>query len=269
MEPSELRSPPDTPVEAVEDALADLWDADYGPGVLAEVAPDLTWGISGAPAPFLNFAARVRLPGVEADARLAALSARFEARRVPFGFYVTPLSRPADLPDRLERLGLSLISTAPGRAVSLEGGLREPPVVPGLEVRRVLGAAALAQWARVLPEATGAAFLEPAMASLNARAVEREDSPWRLYVGRLGGKAVGTSSVFLGPRVVGVYTVSVLPSARGRGVGAALTAAPLLEAARDGHRVAALLSSPLGLPVYERLGFEVACEVRLYGRAVA
>jgi hypothetical protein len=45
---------------------------------------------------------------------------------------------------------------------------------------------------------------------------------------------------------------------------AAITLAPLLAARAQGYRAGVLLSSPLGLPVYRRLGFERCCAFNLY-----
>lgn len=64
--------------------------------------------------------------------------------------------------------------------------------------------------------------------------------------------------------VAGVFFVDTDPDWRRRGVGAAMTAAALREAAQDGARSAVLDSSPLGLSVYRRLGFRTVGEVRLF-----
>ena len=88
-------------------------------------------------------------------------------------------------------------------------------------------------------------------------------TPWRMVLGRLSGEAVGTNIIFNGAGVVGVYGIAVSPSARGKGIGAALTLKPLLEARdKDGYRYSVLFSTEMGAPVYRRIGYRMT-DVRI------
>jgi ribosomal protein S18 acetylase RimI-like enzyme len=65
--------------------------------------------------------------------------------------------------------------------------------------------------------------------------------------------------------VAGIYGVSTLPEARGRGFGAAITLQALLEARKAGERYAVLFASALGAPVYRKLGLhETPCRIGRY-----
>ena len=88
--------------------------------------------------------------------------------------------------------------------------------------------------------------------------------PNRRWVARLGGVTVGTSSIFLGAGVAGLYNVTTLPEARGQGIGAAVTLAALAAARDAGYHVAVLQASPMGFPVYARLGFREVCRIQSY-----
>jgi len=88
-------------------------------------------------------------------------------------------------------------------------------------------------------------------------------TPWRMVLGRLNGEPVGTNIIFNGAGVASVYGIAVPPSARGKGIGAAITLKPLLEARdKGGYNHAVLFSTEMGAPVYERIGFRMT-DVRI------
>jgi len=64
--------------------------------------------------------------------------------------------------------------------------------------------------------------------------------------------------------VAGIFAVSTLPEARGRGIGTALTVAPLVDAREAGYRVGTLQASDMGYPIYRKLGFQDVCQYNLY-----
>ena len=83
-------------------------------------------------------------------------------------------------------------------------------------------------------------------------------TPWRIFVGYLDGKPVATNMLFNGGGVASVYAVAAIPSARGKGIGGAITLKPLLVAReQDGYIYGVLFSTEMGIKVYERLGFRM------------
>jgi hypothetical protein len=78
----------------------------------------------------------------------------------------------------------------------------------------------------------------------------------RLYLGLLNGKAVGRSTMFYSSGVAGLYNVLVLPEFRNQGIGTALTKVPLINALEMGFQISTLQASPMGEPIYRRIGFE-------------
>ncbi len=85
---------------------------------------------------------------------------------------------------------------------------------------------------------------------LPARALEVER--WHHWVGYLEGQPVATASAYLNVGHVHVEYVSTVESARGRGIGRAITA---VATGLDTSLPAMLIASDAGRPVYERLGY--------------
>ena len=81
---------------------------------------------------------------------------------------------------------------------------------------------------------------------------------WVRMVASMRGKVVGQSVVFLTPGdcgVAGIYHVGVVPRARNKGIGKAVTLAACLYARDMGFRYAVLNSTDIGKPTYHKLGF--------------
>jgi GNAT superfamily N-acetyltransferase len=81
---------------------------------------------------------------------------------------------------------------------------------------------------------------------------------WMRFIASHRGKVVGQSVVFMttGPfGVAGIYHVGVVPRARGKGIGKAVTLAACLYARQKGYRYAVLNSTHAGRHPYGQLGF--------------
>ncbi len=82
----------------------------------------------------------------------------------------------------------------------------------------------------------------------------------QLFVGYDNDRAVSTSFGMTYGRTVNIFNVATLPDHRGRGYGAALTMAAAIAGRTAGRDRACLQSSPMGRPVYERLGFRTVVQ---------
>lgn len=87
----------------------------------------------------------------------------------------------------------------------------------------------------------------------------------RAWLAYDGGRPVACASLWMAGGVGMVGWVAARPEARGRGFAAACTATVTNRALEMGADVVSLQASPMGEPVYRRLGFEELFSYRLLG----
>jgi ribosomal protein S18 acetylase RimI-like enzyme len=170
---------------------------------------------------------------------------------------VGPADQPGDLGTTLEVIGLERAETELAMALPLDELPGRMPSVPGLEVRRVAGAAELDRFA----ELSAANWTPPdpnviAFYRLAAGALLRPDSPQWLYVGYLEGVPVATAEAAVAEGAAGLYNISTRASYRGRGIGSMMTWRPLRDALARGCDLGVLQAAPEGVSIYRRLGFK-------------
>jgi GNAT superfamily N-acetyltransferase len=155
----------------------------------------------------------------------------------------------------LQAHGFRFDDSVPGMALDLDLLAAGRSLPAGLEIQSVEETAALNTWIDIFAE--GYPIPESMKAPLLALLADLGlGLPLRHYLGFLDGVPVATSTLYLGAGVAGVMFVATLPAARRRGVGAALTLAPLYEARQLGYHAGVLQSSEMGYPVYRQLGFQ-------------
>lgn len=221
------------------------------------------WSIGGSPIDYHNCVVGADLEPAEADTVVAESARLMRERGVPGCWHVGPSMRPADLGERLLRAGFRYGGEEPGMAVDLR--LVPHRELADLHVRRVRDKGELSVWARTLARGFGegareADWVEEVYGRLGFAA----NGLWRHYLGFTDGEPMATSSLFLGGGVAGIYFVMTVPEARRQGIGAAITAAALHDAAAHGYRIGVLAASAAGRRVYARLGFAEYCRFDLY-----
>jgi GNAT superfamily N-acetyltransferase len=226
--------------------------------------PNPLWFETGAAMPGNNGVVRATFAPGEIDRGIETILRPFRARSMPLTWWVGPTTAPGDLGKHLQEHGFTHDRDMIGMAMDVRE-LHEP-ASPALEltVERVRDEKTLAQWYDVLltgfPISYNRKFLD-LMATISLDT----DEGWHHYVGRVDGEIVTISSLILGAGVAGLYNLTTLPHARGRGIGALMTV-KTFHAARDvGYRVGTLQTTyPNALRMYHRLGFEVYCKIGIY-----
>ncbi|HEU5205749.1 MAG TPA: GNAT family N-acetyltransferase [Candidatus Limnocylindrales bacterium] len=245
------RSAPD-----VVRAIRANWNEFYihlgqAPGVELSEGPHLCWTLTGIPDPFLNVVFRTNLPPDGTGSIIDEALTHFRAKGIHALSWLAP---PPDAGMLLGRRGLTFLEGGRGMAADL-ASLPESGVTPrGVAIVAVEDAASFESWTHVMR--IGFGIPESAEPDLvDVFSAIGSGPRMRTYLALMDGQPVATSQVFLGAGVAGIYQVTCLPQARGRGIGTAVTLASLLEARRSGYAVAVLQASDLGFPVYRRLGF--------------
>ncbi len=247
------------PAAAVVSAVKANWAEFYthlgrAPGSELSVGPHLSWLLTGVPDPFLNVVFRTDLPSDHPSEVVDEALRHFRSRHVArLSWWV---EGPGGITGQhLMSRGLTFNVGGSAMAAEVRSVQDGAPTLAGLEIVLVEDRTALDPWIQVmrvgfgLPEQANRQLLE----LFAAVALE---PPMHTYLAMLDGRPVATSQLFLGAGVAGVYNVTCLPDARGRGIGAAVTRTPLLEARRQGYDLSILQASDLGYPVYRRLGFQ-------------
>jgi GNAT superfamily N-acetyltransferase len=187
----------------------------------------------------------------------------FRARQQKeFDWWLTPGLETSDWGKQLEAYGLKFQNGSPGMAINLND-LPETVLLPdNTKISRVENADEMRTWAKTftigyeLPPDWEAPLLDMMLASLHGEMTS--------YITRVNDQPVAVSSVFRDAGVAGIYNVATLPEWRGKGLGAAVTLQPLLDARAQGYRAGILQSSELGYKVYQRLGFKDLCRMNHY-----
>jgi GNAT superfamily N-acetyltransferase len=241
---------------------------EYGRGPGGEIHEDrgVTWFATGLPDPLFNGVMTAQLAREEVDERIDELQAEFQSRDLPLEWTVGSSTKPRDLGENLLRKGLTNRLVVPGMAMDL-GSLPEVPVPDGLTIQRPDTPQELETCIRIA--CVGFQIAEPLVRKLvdierSMPADHRESTV--LYLGRMRGEPVASTTLFLSAGVAGLYFVSTLPAARGRGIGGAMAAWALQEARNRGYRIGTLQATEMGLPVYRGLGFREYGRFEIYNR---
>ena len=239
---------------------------EYGraPGCEFHEEEGVTWFATGIPHPLFNGVMAAHLASEDVDRRIDELIAEFKTRALPLEWTVGTSTVPRDLGRHLEAKGLRESLRVPGMALPLD---RLPDVTTpdGLTIAAVQDRKALGTAMRIAL----ATFDIPVsfvskLVDLDASTPTPHREMTQAFLGRLRGRPVASSLLYLSAGVAGVYFVGTLPGARGRGIARMMTAAALTEARARGYRVGVLQATAMGVPVYRRLGFRTYSEFAIH-----
>src|ERR1700678_273409 len=225
-------------------------------GAYISAEPDLVLADSGLACDTFNFVCRARLTPSTAARRAAEAVNHFRAAGRPFSWWLGPGYSPDSLSQILRDQGLFEAESEVAMSLDLTELHSSPPDVEGLTIHRVRTGEDLHAYA-----ALSAANWDPPDPHvlqyyvLAAPVLLHASAPQWLYLGRVDGEAVATADATFGGGVVGLYNIATRPAFRRRGIGLAMTRAPLIEARAAGWSRGILQAAAGGVSVYQRVGF--------------
>jgi GNAT superfamily N-acetyltransferase len=229
--------------------------------------PEQSWIATGInyPNAFLNMVFRRMFGAGHVDTQIEHTLRRIRHGDAPLFWMLHPSLRARELGVRLENHGLHPVGEAWFMAMALEQAPDPDPAPAELTIARVANHEELVQWVQLLAQGHPGhdqAILQ--WIDLEAKLGLSAWSPWQRYIGYWEGEPVATSALFCATESAGIYHVATMPNARGRGIGAALTQAALQEGRLRGYEVAVLEATEMGLPLYQRLGFQCYQPISVY-----
>ena len=197
-----------------------------------------------SPLPFSNVAVIESPPDSEVESLVAEIRAFFGSH--PGGPCLLKSLFP--LPD-LTPHGCTLMGHPP---LMLRTPIPLPAAPADLEIVAVTDERTSSDYEETLVFGYPAPMLQPFRAGCFLPSGALDAPGWHHFVGYADGRAVAAGSCYADDSVLRVENIAVMADARGRGFGAAITAAPI---AVNLDCAAMLVASDLGRPVYEQLGF--------------
>ena len=208
----------------------------------------ISW-VSATPFSWPHYVFRTDMSDSRPARTLLALKKAAGRGRVPDTLLV-----PEDFADRelLHQLGIFRSGKWAGMAYDLDGLPESMPVFEGAEVKTVIGEEAFSLWLQLAEDALfGGERLDRGLFENLGRTGRAT-----YFLGYKHNLPVATSMLYVSSGVAGIYCVSTTKPHRRNGVGRAVTLAPMFKAQKMGCRLCVLQATPMGEPVYRKIGFK-------------
>jgi len=231
------------------------------PGAAIEAEPGWLFGAGSASHPVISNAAFRRDEEVDATEFLTRAGEFFASRGRGFSIWVRA-GRPEDddLAAAAEAAGFQAVFEMP--EMVLRSGRLEPPPAPA-EVRKLSDEGEAADfWAVAKDAYLTNGFPPEVFAGYTNHAGLLADNV-AVFIARVDGEPASIAMTIVSDGVAGIYWVGSRESARGLGLGRTVTVAATNAGLELGAEFASLQASPMGRPIYVKLGYEVVYDYRL------
>jgi GNAT superfamily N-acetyltransferase len=201
---------------------------------------------------------------MDLDRRVAIAKVYFDARGLPWSFWICEDLAPPPIRRRLQALlaerNLHRSAVCPGMmAAALPPPRRQLPV---LDVQPVGDVDTRLAFCHITSVCFRIPF-ETSVAIYNVAETWRTD--FKAFVAYWDGVPAATAATVTAAGVTGLYSVATLPEQRGRGIAEQLTRYVLEEANHDGADAPLVLQATRqGTPLYKKLGFREVTKISVY-----
>jgi GNAT superfamily N-acetyltransferase len=232
------------------------------PGAAIEAEPGWLFGAGSSTHPVISNGAFRRDDNVEATEFVARAKEFFSARERSFSIWVRGgQEEDRDLVEAAEAAGLQLVYEMPEMTLAEK---LEPPELPaGAELRKLTAVEQANDFWRVaITSYADIGFPPEVFAGYTNHAGLLAENVVT-FLALLEGEPVGIAMTMVSHGVAGIYWVGSLEQARGKGIGRAVTVAATSAGFDLGADIASLQASPMGKPIYLKLGYETAFEYQM------
>jgi len=213
--------------------------------------------------PFLNLVVNTQFKDENFAPHLEKVIDFFAIHKVPWTWWLNPLTSPAKLGDTLGRYGLKLIEEVPSFYLDLNKTLPlELP--PDLSIKKLSGDDLLNDWIQAINEGFPSEDNAEGFRKLNYHLPHGANAALQHYVAYLNQQAVASITLFKGTQAVMIHNVATKVAFRKRGFATALLIYILQEAKNVGFQHCFLDSSMHGKDLYQKVGFVKCSEQSVY-----
>ncbi len=189
----------------------------------------------------------------------------FEKRQIPFLWVLGQSSTPENIGALLIKNGF-ILDKLQGMAYNLNILGAEKELLEKVEIIKIENIETLKIWNDII--LTGFDFPKEVRSDFFFESFSfillKDRVSASAFLAYYNGNPVASSLVLYKAGVAGIHLVTTLEEARGKGIGTAITLAPLNEAKKLGYETAILHSTEMGLNMYKRMGFKEYCTIELF-----
>lgn len=233
------------------------------PGVETEATEGWFFGAGRSTHPVISNAAFRIDDDVDPDELIERARDFFAPRKRGFAIWARAgIAEDRELIAAAEAAGLQAVYEMPEMVLDGRPEDRNPPA--GVDLRRVASSRdAVAYW-----EVASSAYASLGFPPEVFAYYDDHEGLWAdgvaAFLADAGGQAAAIAMAIVSHGVAGIYWVDCREEARGRSLGRAVTVAAIDAGIDMGATSVSLQASPMGEPLYRRMGFETVFDYRLF-----